>query len=138
MSSIIQHDAHDDDHHADLMSCAHATELTHCIIALRLIQERRKFGPLGWNIRYEFNASDLECSSSTLRMFLSESDAIPWDALEYVIGQINYGGRVTDDLDRRCLMSVLRQYVAPRVVQVGGSCGYSSCAVWVAAQDVEA
>ena len=82
-----------------------------------VVQERRKFGPLGWNIRYEFNASDLECSSSTLRMFLTEQAQIPWDALEYVIGQINYGGRVTDDLDRRCLMSVLRQYVAPRIVE---------------------
>jgi dynein heavy chain len=82
-----------------------------------VVQERRKFGPLGWNIRYEFNASDLECSSSTLRMFLTEQAQIPWDALEYVIGQINYGGRVTDDLDRRCLMSILRQYVAPRIVE---------------------
>lgn len=52
----------------------------------------------------------------TMRMFLSEQEQIPWPALEYVIGQINYGGRVTDDLDRRCLMSILRQYVTPRVL----------------------
>lgn len=57
------------------------------------LQERRKFGSLGWNIRYEFNASDLECSSSTLNMFLSGQETIPWCALEYVIGQVNYGGR---------------------------------------------
>ena len=30
--------------------------------------------------------------------------------------QINYGGRVTDDLDRRCLMSVLRKYINPHVL----------------------
>lgn len=81
-----------------------------------VVQERRKFGPIGWNIRYEFNASDLECSQMTLQMFLEEEAAIPWAALEYVVGHINYGGRVTDDNDRRCLMSILRQYILPRVL----------------------
>lgn len=84
-----------------------------------VIQERRKFGPIGWNIRYDFNQSDFECSTSTVRMFLLELEgdaAIPWDAMEFVVGQINYGGRVTDDNDRRCLMAILRQYVLPGVL----------------------
>lgn len=98
-----------------------------------VVQERRKFGPLGWNIRYEFNTSDLECSAMTLRMFLSEQENIPWPALEYVIGQINYGGRVTDDLDRRCLMSVLRQYITPRVLDDDYKFTPSGgCQCWVA------
>lgn len=83
------------------------------------IQERRKFGPLGWNIRYSFDESDLETSIAVLRRFLEEQEVIPWDALNYVTGQINYGGRVTDDWDRRCLMSVLSIYMVPNVLDDG-------------------
>ena len=42
---------------------------------------------------------------------------IPWPALLYVTGEINYGGRVTDDLDRRCLMSILGKYYTPQVLE---------------------
>ncbi len=36
--------------------------------------------------------------------------------LTFLTGQINYGGRVTDDWDRRCLMTSLADYITPSVV----------------------
>lgn len=81
------------------------------------IQERRKFGPLGWNTRYAFDESDLETSIAVLQKFNEEQDEVPWDALNYVTGQINYGGRVTDDWDRRCLMSILSIYMVPDILE---------------------
>ena len=52
------------------------------------IQERRKFGPLGWNILYAFDESDLEFSMSILKRMIEAQDEVPWDALNYITGQV--------------------------------------------------
>ena len=104
----------------DYENCAKSMEWKKLLCGLAFfhanIQERRKFGPLGWNIRYAFDESDLETSVAVLRRFLEEQEHLPWDALNYVTGHINYGGRVTDDWDRRCLLSVLSLYMVPSIL----------------------
>ena len=61
-----------------------------------IVLERRKFGSLGWNILYDFNESDLETSLTVVSNLISSYEDIPYDAIEYFVGEIIYGGRVTD------------------------------------------
>jgi len=75
-----------------------------------VILERRKFGPLGWNKAYEFSASDLSISMKQLTQFLDFYDEVPFSALCYMVAEANYGGRVTDPQDRRCISTLLEDY----------------------------
>lgn len=82
------------------------------------VRERRKFGPLGWNIQYVFSPPDLQISMDQLRIFLDDlrpGDNIPFAALAYLVGECNYGGRVTDDKDRRCIMNILDDFYTPAI-----------------------
>lgn len=92
-----------------------------------VLLERRKFGPLGFNIPYEFTDGDLKICMSQLQMFLMEYDTIPFKVLLYTAGHINYGGRVTDDWDRRCLMNILSDYYKKDVVNGDYSFDIDDC-----------
>ncbi|KAK9295362.1 hypothetical protein QLX08_010308 [Tetragonisca angustula] len=82
-----------------------------------IIQERKKFGPLGWNILYEFNDSDRECCLLNLKLFCTH-DHIPWNALIYTTGEITYGGRVTDSWDLRCMKTILAIFFSPKSLDI--------------------
>lgn len=47
-------------------------------------------------------------------MFINESEN-PYEALSYLIGECNYGGRVTDDWDRRLIVTILEDFLSPQV-----------------------
>ena len=76
-----------------------------------IILERKNYGPIGWNIKYNFNESDFNISKNILKSNLEKYSGagtpIPFKAIIYLTADCIYGGRVTDDWDRRALYAIL-------------------------------
>ena len=96
------------------------------------VLERRKFGGIGWNIPYEWMASDLKTGVLQLQLYLphvyneegikntcSSSEylsTVPFDAIQTMMGEINYGGRVTDKWDLRPVGDILGSLMCSELV----------------------
>ncbi len=129
-----------------------------------VVLDRRKFGPLGWNIRYRFTERDLDVTIQQLIKFIDlyaedgptpaaaagasgavdgaaatgldsksntaramtgaagnanhpmNTGGIPFKIIHFLTYDINYGGRVTDDIDRRTIRTILDDFMQPAVL----------------------
>jgi dynein heavy chain len=102
-----------------LSDCKHFAfrPLTYVLSFLHaIVLDRRKYGKIGWNVNYDFNESDFKISLRLLNLYLTKSienndDTMPWASLKYLVGEAMYGGRVTDECDRRVLNTYLDEYM---------------------------
>ena len=51
-----------------------------------------------------------------LQLFINAYEKPPLEALSYLTGECNYGGRVTDDQDRRLICSLLQIFYNEKVI----------------------
>lgn len=80
-----------------------------------VVQERRKFGPLGWNIPYEFNNSDLVACMTFLEKHMYHG-AVSWSTVQFMVSEVQYGGKITDDMDRRLFNTFASNWVSANTV----------------------
>jgi hypothetical protein len=98
-------------------SVLYAISFLHCAVV-----ERRKYGALGWNVPYEFGASDRFASIEYARKYLyaeAPRANVRWESLRYMICEILYGGRVTDDFDRQLLVAMGTQILSRSLLRQG-------------------
>ncbi|CAN0438741.1 unnamed protein product [Ascophyllum nodosum] len=77
-----------------------------------VVQERRKFGPSGWCIPYEFNDGDLNACTNFLERHLY-SGSVSWPMVQYMVGEVQYGGKITDAMDRRLFKAYTETWMGP-------------------------
>lgn len=86
------------------------------------MQERRKYGKIGWNIAYDFSETDFTVSVQILINYLNKTQndgkeaEIPWDTLRYLIGKVMYGGRVIDIYDQRIVNTFMEEYFGEFII----------------------
>ena len=61
----------------------------------------------------------MRISVRQLHMYVNDNKKTPFAALKYATGECNYGGRVTDDKDRRLLNTLLRKVYQPEALKKG-------------------
>jgi dynein heavy chain len=106
-------------------TCEKAREFRKAVFGLAwfhtILIERKKFKTLGWNVSYSFNDSDYQVCEDTIANSCGRTiDGVPinadakgqkinWQAIQYLIAEANYGGRITDDRDRRLIKVYARE-----------------------------
>ena len=70
------------------------------------MQERSRFGPLGFSMPYASDDSDIDAMGIFLEKYLKSSPPC-WSAVLYMAAEIFLGGMVTDTMDRYTVLTLL-------------------------------
>jgi len=88
-----------------------------------VVQERRKFGALGFNIPYEFSQADLSACIQFIQNHITDVDSkkrpVDWPTVNYMVCAVQYGGKITDGFDQHLFNTYGQAWLASRVMENG-------------------
>ena len=77
----------------------------------------------GFNIPYEFSQADLSACVQFIQNHITDVDGkkrpVDWPTVNYMVCEVQYGGKITDDFDRRLFNTYGQAWLAPRVMEGG-------------------
>lgn len=76
-----------------------------------VIQLRGNYGPIGWNTAYHFQENDFKCSLRHIVDTTLNKTEIDFTELQYILAEVHYGGRVTDENDRLCIRVITESFI---------------------------
>ena len=80
-----------------------------------VVGERQRFGPIGWSQPYLFSENDFMISSFQLKSLIEKvtdrKAKLPLELLRYLIGTLNYGGKVLKVQDEIILNELLFTFI---------------------------
>ncbi|KAK9459211.1 dynein heavy chain, N-terminal region 1-domain-containing protein [Lipomyces oligophaga] len=94
-----------------------------------VIQERLRFGVLGWHRPYEFNDADFEFARSVIDKWIIMTagegrtniapSQIPWQIIKRILVDEVYGGQIENDNDLDVLESIAMRSFSPETFEIG-------------------
>lgn len=106
-------------HPNQLKVLLYSLSLLHGIIVLR-----RNFdsieSSIGWNHPYDFNDTDLYMSIYQFYEYLNAFNGIPFETLQTLLAECNYGGHMNDISDLKCLKFFAENFCSRKLCEIGG------------------
>lgn len=94
-----------------------------------IVLERRKFGALGFTVPYEFNYGDLESSLLFIEKHMNYCQANQitesWKAIQFITCEVQYGGRISDNMDRVMFETYGELWLKKELLQKGQGGGFN-------------
>eukprot|EP00392_Amoebophrya_sp_AT5.2_P018142 g18611.t1 len=98
-----------------------------------IVLERVRYAPIGWTKRYEFSDADFRCGLTIVDTWIERAcgtssgpnpsnldpSKIPWAALQHIMVQVVYGGRIDNDFDKELLRTFVCQLFCEDVYKRG-------------------